>query len=494
MNFAKAKYHGPVGLFGGLCVSIIVLFVIMLTGCSDNISLPSHEQLSEFQAAGPIMPEIDLDRLLASQGKIQDYTIGHNDLLEVLMPSVLVQMSADVTSASALTHTHLTRVDESGQVTLPIVESIPAEGKTLSEMEAAIVATYYPKYTSVKPSIVVRVAEYNTAQVSVTGAVSAPGVYELPDHKMTLVSAIMAAGGIVEDGAALIHINQPGDQSEWLRQEKANGGQFETQPVVTPLSQSRIRLSFQQTNTSGEGIINVKDGEKLLYAEELQVTDRAQRADVLTRITLAHPNVPADYVSNRLCELADIIQPGSGGNCETISTQSDELGQLLNKRAAVAAPTRPLLLPVKGMNIPFADIALANGASVVIEPLDPQVFSVMGLVNRPGVFPYPNNIKYNLLQAIAFAGGVDEIANPRYVRVYRQRADGSIIDAAFSMKDSIPTSAAALTLKPGDVVAVEQTPRTKTNLMISEIFAFRVGGAASYNYLYYTGSDLRSGD
>lgn len=492
MNFAKAICHGLVGLLRGGTLAIFM--IVMLTGCSDNIILPSQQQLSEFEAAGAIMPEIDLDRLLTSQGKIQDYIIRQDDLLEILMPTMLIQMSSEVTSANTLTHSHLARVDEAGQVTLPIVESIPAEGKTIAALESAIVAAYYPKYTTLKPSIVVRVAEYDTNQISVTGAVNTPGIYELPAHKMTLISAIMAAGGIVEDGAALIHVNQPGDQSEWIRQEKNNSSQFETAPAATPLSESRIRLSFQQTDTSGVGIINVKDGEKLLYAEELQVTDSNQRIEVVTRITLAHPNVPLDYISNRLCELADIIQPGSGGDCTAISTPSDELWQMLKKRATASSPTKPLLLPVKGMNIPFSDIALTDGASVVIEPLDPQVFTVMGLVQRPGVFAYPNNVKYNLLQAIAFAGGVDEIANPRYVRVYRQKADGSIIDATFTMKDSIPTSAAALSLKPGDVVAVEQTPRTKMNLMLAEIFAVRVGAAASYNYLYYSGEDLRSGN
>ncbi len=493
MNFAKTKYHGPLGQHGGVILSAVV-FCVMMMGCSDNIQLPTEEQLVAFQAAGPILPEIDLDRLMASQARIQDYTIGRDDLLEVLLPSILVQRSTDVTSGSTLTHSHLTRVDDAGQVTLPIIESLPAEGKSLAELEAAIMAAYYPKYTIVKPSIVVRVPEHKTAQVSVTGAVNAPGIYELPVYKMTLISAIMAAGGIVENGAAIIHVNQPGDQSDWIRQEKSRSGQPETTASNPLLSESRIRLSFQQIDSSGVGIFNVKDGEKLLYAEELNVTDSAQRSEVLMHITLAHPDVPADYITSRLCELAQIIQPGSAADCGAVSTQKDELGRLLNKRASVPGPTRPLLLPVKGMNIPFADIALANGASVVIEPLDPQVFTVMGLVKRPGVFPYPNNIKYNLLQAISFAGGVDEIANPHYVRVYRQKADGSIIDASFVMKDSIPTSAAALTIKSGDVVAVEQTARTKMNLMIAEVFLLRVGAAATYNNLYYQGKDIRSGD
>ena len=196
MNFAKTKASEGCLFFVFLCT------VFLLAGCGDNLTLPSAQHLAEFHAAGPLVPEIDLDRLMASQGRIQDYTIVRDDLLEVLIPTMLIQQSTGMTTESQLTHSHLTRVDDAGQVTLPIVESLDAEGKTLAELEATIVVAYWPQYTTVKPSIVVRVIEHKTAQVSVTGAVNEPGIYELPAHKMTLVSALMAAGSIVQDGAA----------------------------------------------------------------------------------------------------------------------------------------------------------------------------------------------------------------------------------------------------------------------------------------------------
>lgn len=481
MNFAKSQRRGPRGLCGSIVICAVALS-ILLFGCSDNVTLPTESELAEFQVAGPIMPEIDLDLLMASQGRTREYTVSCGDLLEVLLPFWLVQLSSEVTPVNSLSTSHFTRVDDDGNMSLPIVENILAIDNTLAELEKEIVKAYYPGYTTKKPTIVVRVNRYKTAQVTVTGAVTSPGIYELPMHKMTLISSIMHAGGIVEGGAAVIHINQPGDQSDWIFQEKIQNELKNADRVEEILSESRIHLSFQQTEPSGVGIVNVKDGDKLLYAEQLDVTDRDQRSVVIKNITSAHGDIPTDYITGRMCELADVIKPGSGGKFVTVSNELNETSQPSKK---------PLLLPVKGMNIPFSDIALADGASIVIEPLNPQVLTVMGLVKSPGVYPYPNNVKYNLLQAISFAGGVDDIANPRYVRVYRQKADGSIIDATFAMKDSIPTSAAALTIKPGDVVAVEQTLRTKFNLMFAEIFEIRLGAAASY--WYYTGDDLRSG-
>lgn len=47
-----------------------------------------------------------------------------------------------------------------------------------------------------------------------------------------------------------------------------------------------------------------------------------------------------------------------------------------------------------------------------------RVFTVMGLVRQPNAFPYPPNVQYSLMEALAFAGGLDMVADPRYLKVY----------------------------------------------------------------------------
>ena len=138
----------------------------------------------------------------------------------------------------------------------------------------------------------------------------------------------------------------------------------------------------------------------------------------------------------------------------------------------------PFILPVKGLNIPFADVALRRGDMVEVEPLVPDTFTVIGLVNKPGAFPYPPGSKFNVMQALAFAGGMNDIAAPEYVRIYRQRADGSIIDAEMRIRGSGVTDASSVTIKPGDVVSVEHTVATQTRLLFAQIFrvTFNIGG------------------
>ena len=138
-----------------------------------------------------------------------------------------------------------------------------------------------------------------------------------------------------------------------------------------------------------------------------------------------------------------------------------------------------LVLPVKGFNIPFVDVALNDGDSVIVERLAQPLFSVIGLVNRPGNFPYPPNVQYNLMQALAFAGGFNLAADPRYASVYRLKQDGTIVSAIFKLvnveKSLQFTDALNVHIKPGDIVAVEHTPRTRTKLFLDSVFRINIG-------------------
>jgi len=144
-----------------------------------------------------------------------------------------------------------------------------------------------------------------------------------------------------------------------------------------------------------------------------------------------------------------------------------------------------IILPVKGFNIPFADVVLKDGDNVIVERLEQPLFSVLGLVNRPGNFQYPPNVQYNLMQALAFAGGLDPTAEPRYATVYRLKPDGSIIHATFEIvktgNSSQLTDALNIHIKPGDIVSVEHTPRTRTKVFLDRIFRINLGTYFSLN-------------
>jgi hypothetical protein len=139
------------------------------------------------------------------------------------------------------------------------------------------------------------------------------------------------------------------------------------------------------------------------------------------------------------------------------------------------ANSKPIVLPVKGLNIPFADVALYDGDVIEVEKFNPEVFTVIGHVKKAGAFPYPQDVKYNLMQALSFAEGIDLVADPRHVSIYRQTADGDIVSATFGIDEQSLAKAYAVAIKPGDAISVDVTLRTKTNLLISKLLRFSVG-------------------
>ena len=293
------------------------------------------------------------------------------------------------------------------------------------------------------------------------------------------------------------------------------------------------------SNTIGQLDIIKHDG-TILLAEQLDITSENEREVLLRKLAHKDSRVSTGKVNQRLCALAEMLKPGSGiynsknrttdktmnanaelnmgqillagGFADENITSNTELNwsdseqnsavddvlykQLVEKyqelidtfdqennsenveKAELGKPKEhePLVLPVKGLNIPFADVALQDGDSVIVERLEQPLFTVIGLVSKPGNFPYPPDVQYNLMQAIAFAGGLDKTAEPRYATVYRLKPDRTVVRAAFKIiDDSKLTDASSTLIKPGDIVAVEQTPRTRTKLFLDSVFRVNLG-------------------
>jgi len=369
----------------------MAMLASFISGCADQVRLPTPEQLAVFEQAAPAAPTVDMDRIRQAQLYTGPYRVVRGDVLEFTMPALL----GAVTAAQARTaqgqgerdHPYLCRVGNAGSITLPAVgEVTEIAGLTLADIEEKVVKAYEDQVV-LRPSVFVRVREYHTAKIYIAGAVEKPGVYSLRADQMTLVSLLTEAGGISEAGAAMVRI---------LRSPNPETG----------------------PNTGGEDHSAVSE-------------DAPARAP----------------------------EP-------------------------VPGPHTTIVLPVVGMNIPFRDVSLDAGDTVVVEQIEMPLFTVIGLVNKPGNYEYPPTARYNLVQALAFAGGLDLISEPRYATIYRLAPEGSILRIPFQLiQDDEFTEAIYTAIRPGDVVAIEHTPRTRMNAMLRNMVRFNTG-------LYITGRDL----
>lgn len=107
-----------------------------------------------------------------------------------------------------------------------------------------------------------------------------------------------------------------------------------------------------------------------------------------------------------------------------------------------------------------------------------RLFTIMGLVKRPDTYPYPPDVQYNLTEALGFAGGLNMVADPHYVKIYRQDADGEIVSATFGVGAKSRADAYDVMIKPGDVICVDHTLRTRTNEFFAGLFHVGVGAEA----------------
>ena len=171
MYFTDRKY-----IFSSLYLLLISIFS---SGCSDQVKLPTAEQLYEFENAGPLLPSVDTENLVKAKISGSQYRVRPDEVLELTMPAILQAVTKNEYKEDEKYVPYICRISESGTINLPVVEELKVSGMTMAEIESAVIDKYYPQYAVTRPSVFAKVLEYKTAKVSITGAVMEPGVYSL---------------------------------------------------------------------------------------------------------------------------------------------------------------------------------------------------------------------------------------------------------------------------------------------------------------------------
>ncbi len=188
---------------------IMVVGAVLAVGCAPSARRPGVPsarvaQVPAGAAAGTARSSTvepatarNLDRLRALQRQRQDevasgdYRLGPGDVLSVRAYE-LDELNQRV------------RVDGDGNIVLPLLNTVPVEGRTMAEIERDLTTRlgaymYHPKVT-------VFIEEYRSQQVAVVGAVQRPGLVAQTKRDATVLDAIAAAGGKTVDAANRIYL------------------------------------------------------------------------------------------------------------------------------------------------------------------------------------------------------------------------------------------------------------------------------------------------
>ena len=109
------------------------------------------------------------------------------------------------------------QVSTSGMISLPLVKTVKAGGKTTTQLEQEIARKLSATYLQA-PQVTVFVKEYNSQRVTVDGAVIKPGIFPI-QGKMSLLQSIALAEGLnrVADPTGVIIFRQINGQKQAAR-------------------------------------------------------------------------------------------------------------------------------------------------------------------------------------------------------------------------------------------------------------------------------------
>jgi polysaccharide export outer membrane protein len=149
-----------------------VLLAIFLVGCGGP-----RMDIGQMTAARPA----DLGSEQISVAPVSEYLMGVGDKLNVRVFQV-----ADLSFENLV-------IDTSGNVQLPLIGSVRGAGRTASEMASDIAGRLAAQYLR-DPQVTVTVTEAASQKITVDGAVTKPGVYEMRGSTTLLQAVAMAEG------------------------------------------------------------------------------------------------------------------------------------------------------------------------------------------------------------------------------------------------------------------------------------------------------------
>ena len=127
------------------------------------------------------------------------YHIGPGDVL-----SLKIFAGGEEQHAAQLT------VSSQGTINVPFIGPVKAQGLTVSQLERSITEPLAADYL-VDPEITIAVNEYHSLQYYISGAVGAPGLYEMKAQP-TLMELIAKAGGLTANRGNIAYILRPSDR------------------------------------------------------------------------------------------------------------------------------------------------------------------------------------------------------------------------------------------------------------------------------------------
>jgi polysaccharide export outer membrane protein len=437
-----------------------------------------------------------------------DYGISRNDVLTISI--------SDLQSPGTETMKQ-TRVSETGNISLPYIKQIRAEGLTEMELEQQIVEAYRRARLVDNANVSVSVFEARGRSYSITGAVRTPNLYAIPEADYRVLNALTAAGGTDSPFNRTLYIirrlderPRPAVSPDAMQPAGAGPGTMTPGGTTTPSTGPGTgtddlapRSRSEATPPGGGRALAAGHGEKVMLLTQAQpggAADPDQRIinldgqELPARRPESDDATPAAPRTGRSAP-APGARTGTASGAATGSMSAAGEGRRATGSSgsfefndlAPAPETRVIRIPLD---------ELRNGDlkyNIVIRPRDTLVvpyaeigtYYMGGHVSRPGAYAL-NGQRVTLMDAVIAASMLDQLAIPNRTDLVRRIGPDRQVFVRVDLAKVFAGTAPDVYLKPDDKVLVGTSWYAPFVAALRNSFRFTYGAGFIYdkNFAY----------
>ncbi|HEX8521139.1 MAG TPA: polysaccharide biosynthesis/export family protein [Tepidisphaeraceae bacterium] len=469
------------------------LLMPILSSLETGIEEPNEE----FTNAQDVRPE----DLVASA---QDYVVGANDMLTI---SITDLVGPNVETLKQ------TRVSESGNVSLPLLGQIRAEGLTESQLEQEIIDAYRRNNIIQNAQVTVTVTEARARTFSILGQVQRAGQYQILQSDFRILDALVLAGDVPYQGIENIYV---------IRRENVGRGRSTTGPAggatTLPSDELAPRSDAGGVGTARAVLLQTAGADALAPGAGATGTSATrgaatrpapggnltaeERYGIVEGQPVLAPNrgtttgTTGVGATGRVDPLAPSDARGTVGATGTAGARGTTGAMGATGTMGAGPTTQPAGTggfefnnPMGGENVRVIRVPLdelRNGDlkyNIVIRPQDMIIvpnpltgeYWVAGHVQRGGVYSLTAR-RITLKEAVDGAGGFDAVAIPARTEVIRRIGRDKEVNVLVDLDKVYAGMQPDIYLKPYDHV------RVGTNVFAPFIAALRNGFRVTYGF------------
>jgi protein involved in polysaccharide export with SLBB domain len=343
----------------------------------------------------------------ALNGAPTHYVVGPDDVLDI---TILRHPEFSVPNVV---------VPQNGLVSVPVVGTIRATGKTLEQLDSEITRGMRVKLR--RPEVTITLNKPRSRPIYVLGQVKNPGIYEAKNN-WRLTQALAAAGGLsVDTDLAAVTVNR-------------NNRKL--------LDASLLPLLKDPTRASN---ILLQTGDSVRFYE--------RKLNVSVTGAVARPGIYSVPIGSGIAQAVGL----AGGSISTSALTRASVRRA-NGEIIPVNLFKALIENDAASNLPLVE------GDLIVVPEQKDRISILGAVAKPGFFPLEDGRDLKLADAIALAGG--STSNAALTRAVLRRADGT--EKPLNLYQLLVQGVQAdnITLRPDDIISV---PEARGVTVIGEV-------------------------